>query len=308
MSLPFAHRWAEAYPEDRLIAIIDPSLSELFKSSNCPMETWVVSKKQRAELSKRCREEQVDSVVLLTNSFGSYWPYVKANVKERIGYGGRWTRWLLTQRGDPSHFSKPQGERWFHLVESVHPSKTTPFLVESTWDAQAQPELLIFHGAKYGPAKQWSLDSYAEICKKALDANWTVSLMGSPAEKNQGEAILSKLELSANFLSQSRIQNLCGQGSLIQLIDGLKEKKNPVVLANDSGAMHLLSACGIPTLGLYFSTSSLNTPPAFGPFQVLEADVPCRPCFKRECPLTHYQCRSQITVESVWKQLTEIIA
>ena len=83
--------------------------------------------------------------------------------------------------------------------------------------------------------------------------------------------------------------------------------KNPLVLANDSGAMHLMAATGIPTLGLYFSTSVANTPPAFGPAVTLEAEMVCRPCYARECPKGHYGCREKLTPELIFEQLIDLL-
>jgi heptosyltransferase II len=298
MTLPAAHAWCNLHAGDRLIAVIDPSLAGLLKRSGLPVEHWVFSKKDRSFLVEQLKKEAPDSVFMLTNSFGSLWPYVSARVKQRTGFGGQWTRWMLSHRGNREWLKLPQGDRWFQLLGLKNKS-TTPFLIKSQNDVSAVPQLLVFPGAKYGPAKQWDVASYAEVISRCQAKGWDVILMGTPAEKADAAAIEQVLK--------QPVRNFCGQMDLLGLLDFLEGLSHPVVLANDSGAMHLLAACGIPTLGMYFSTSALNTPPAFGPFDYLEANVDCRPCYARTCPLKHYNCRSAIGPEMVVEKLESLV-
>jgi heptosyltransferase-2 len=59
---------------------------------------------------------------------------------------------------------------------------------------------------------------------------------------------------------------------------------------NDSGAMHLASALGIPTVGIFGSTNPARTGP-FGPrSSVVSHPLDCTPCLARTCRFGHYQC------------------
>ena len=286
MALPIAHAWCEHYSGQRLIAVIDPSLEVLLRRANLPLEIWVVSKKERERLAQLLKIHRPSTAFIMTNSLGSLWPYFKSRVPQRIGFGGKLTRYLLTQRGCRSLLSLPQGERWFSLLKLEAQSSKIPYLIQSQRSLNHLPQLLVFPGAKYGPAKQWDMASYAEFIGCCQQKGWEVILMGTPAEKEDAEKI-------QQYLKQP-VKNLCGSLNISALLDYISTLPRPVVLANDSGAMHLLAACGVPTLGLYFSTSARNTPPAFGPYRVLEAQVPCRPCYARQCPYQHYQCRAAL--------------
>ena len=286
MALPAAHAWSHQHLGDRLIAVIDPSLEVLLRRTDLPIEIWVVSKKDRGNLVKLLRENSVDSALIMTNSVGSLWPYFKARIPLRIGFGGKWTRWLLNSRADRSLLNLPQGERWLRILGVNSNCPPTPYLIHSVRDIQVRPQLLVFPGAKYGPAKQWDMKSYAHLISLCQKKGWEIYLMGTPAEKKDA------LEIE-KYLTQP-VKNLCGTLSLSALLDYISLLPRPLVLANDSGAMHLLAACGVPTVGLYFSTSASNTPPAFGPYKICEAEVSCRPCYARTCPLGHYQCRSAL--------------
>ena len=128
-----------------------------------------------------------------------------------------------------------------------------------------------------------------------MNQNWQVSLVGTDDEVLIGHQI--------EKLSSKPVNMMFGTHNLKALMEHVEKLTNPIVLANDSGAMHLMSACGVPTLGLYFSTSAKNTPPAFGPYKIIEADIDCRPCYKRTCPFQHHNCRQKISPEMVWESL-----
>lgn len=296
MALPCAHAFVEKFKGDRLIAVIDPSQKALLERSNLPFEIWAFDKKKdRKALTQKLKTEKVESVYILTNSLGSYLPYWKARVKNRFGFGGKWTRHLLNRPANRDWLADPQGERWVKLIDPTLTTLDVQPLLSIKKDPTLKPHLLLFPGAKYGPSKQWDDKSYSKIIELAFDSNWEVSLYGTKEEIDIGAKIQNNLEqkLNVNF----------GTHNLKALMDHIETISNPVCLANDSGAMHLMSACGVPTLGLYFSTSAQNTPPAFGDYKILEADISCRPCYKRTCPLEHYQCREKINTQMVWNQL-----
>jgi heptosyltransferase-2 len=298
MSLPCAKALVETYPDEKRIAVIDPAHEELFRRSGLPFEIWCFKKSERQKLTQKLKKEQPELAILLTNSFGSYLAYNKARIKKRVGFGGKWTRMLLTHPADRSLLTLPQGERWVKLVDPELKQIQVAPLLKIQKDSQLKPHLLLFPGAKYGPSKQWSATAYANIVNRALVNNWKVSLIGTQEEMVIGHQI--------DKLVDGEVDMLFGTHNLKALLELIETFINPVTLANDSGAMHLMSACGVPTLGLYFSTSAENTPPAFGNYHVIESEIDCRPCYKRTCPFQHYDCREKISSDQVWQQLLRL--
>lgn len=53
-------------------------------------------------------------------------------------------------------------------------------------------------------------------------------------------------------------------------------------VSNDSGAAHFARACGVPTLVVYGATEAAQTGPS-GAEAIHGPDVPCRPCYRKEC-------------------------
>jgi heptosyltransferase-2 len=90
------------------------------------------------------------------------------------------------------------------------------------------------------------------------------------------------------------VDNRVGKTTLPQFMAALVSAR--LVLCNDSGAMHLASALGVPTLAIFGSTEPQLTGPMGSRSRALRHHVPCSPCFLRECPID-FACMKSITPE-----------
>jgi heptosyltransferase-2 len=70
-------------------------------------------------------------------------------------------------------------------------------------------------------------------------------------------------------------------------------------IGNDSGAMHVAAAAGLPVIGIFGSTDPEGTAPVTEQFTLIREAVSCSPCFLRQCPVDH-RCMTRITVDSVF--------
>jgi heptosyltransferase-2 len=82
-----------------------------------------------------------------------------------------------------------------------------------------------------------------------------------------------------------------------------------VFVSNDSGAMHVAAAAGVPVAAIFGPTRESETRPRAVNGQraeVLIHPVWCRPCMLRECPIDH-RCMKGITPERVFATVNELM-
>jgi ADP-heptose:LPS heptosyltransferase len=63
----------------------------------------------------------------------------------------------------------------------------------------------------------------------------------------------------------------------------------PLLIANNTGPVHIAAAVGTPVVDLYALTNPQHTPWGV-PNRVLFHDVPCKYCYKSVCPEGHHHC------------------
>src|SRR4051812_42231361 len=137
-------------------------------------------------------------------------------------------------------------------------------------------------GAEYGPAKRWPY--FKELSQKVSIEK---VLLGSPNDEEAARGIEGK--------------NLVGKTTLDEAIDLIAGAD--YVVGNDSGLMHVAAALGRPQLALFGSSSPIHTPPLSAATRVLWLQVECSPCFQRVCPLGHFRCMREMTVERVAEEI-----
>jgi ADP-heptose:LPS heptosyltransferase len=80
----------------------------------------------------------------------------------------------------------------------------------------------------------------------------------------------------------------------------------PLLIANNTGPVHIAAAVGTPVVDLYALTNPQHTPWGV-PNRVLSHDVPCKYCYKNVCPEEHNNCLRLITPESVVQATYELL-
>ncbi|MGM9512872.1 glycosyltransferase family 9 protein [Roseateles sp. DB2] len=90
-------------------------------------------------------------------------------------------------------------------------------------------------------------------------------------------------------------------GELGALIAGAR-----VLVANNSGPMHLAAALGTPVVTLYALTNPQHTPGQVSA-RVLNREVPCRDCLQSTCPEGHQRCLAGVLPEEVVQAARELL-
>jgi heptosyltransferase-2 len=151
-------------------------------------------------------------------------------------------------------------------------------------------------GAEYGPAKRWPAAHFAALAGKLATDGYQVWLLGSAKDA----AIGAEIEQA----SRGAALNLCGRTDLGQAVDLLSTAD--LVVSNDSGLMHLAAALDRPMVAIFGSSSPGFTPPLSSRARVASLNLPCSPCFKRECPFGHLDCMLQLTPEKILSEIAQL--
>ncbi len=89
--------------------------------------------------------------------------------------------------------------------------------------------------------------------------------------------------------------SLVGKTTLRQLV-ALLEKAS-LVIANDSGPMHIAAALGRPLVTLFGPTNPVRTGPYERLDSVVRLDIVCSPCYSKKC--SHQSCLQWLEVDPV---------
>lgn len=292
-----------------------PQTGVLFEQFPGVEQIFSVDEKKFPDLLQPIRDAAFEKVYLLTNSFSTARTAKDLGIPERIGYRRDWRGPLLTRRV----FCSPR-VRYLHMVDyylhllprswRTNPTNRQPELylseeevrkghdrLESLGVTSAKPVLGITPGAAFGSAKRWEPEWFRETARRLAQEGCFVMVLGTDKDQEQGEFILSGIP-------NGHGANLSGQTSLREMMALLS--LSACLITNDSGPMHLADALGTPTVALFGSTDSSWTGPQASHHTVLQSEVPCSPCFLRECPLGR-ECMKSLTVGKVFEAAQGIL-
>lgn len=315
MSLPAVRAIRERYQDSSIAVLARPWVADLYAREKSidrviPYEASPGFHDLRSKwaAASRLRAESFDIAVLLQNAFEAAAIARLARIPRIIGYDRDGRRWLLT---DPIPVPKrgeiPRHERFYYLelLRRAGISKELPqedaIRLEGSREACeagmrrflelgiATPVIGVSPGAAYGNAKRWLPERFAESAEQVARANGaSVALFGSRAEKTLCEAVRARIAVPAH--------NLAGETTLREFIELAAACR--LFLTNDSGAMHIASALGIPTVAVFGSTDDIGTGPTGPNSRIVREPVACSPCLLRECPIDH-RCMTRVSASRV---------
>jgi ADP-heptose:LPS heptosyltransferase len=156
------------------------------------------------------------------------------------------------------------------------------------------PYVLIVPGAQWA-TKRWLVSGFAEIARRCLRAGYHVVLTGTQSESLVLQGIVSLLQAK----ERAKCHVFPGNLSILELVGIVAEAC--VVLANDTGPMHIARALRRPTVALFGSTDPNQFD--FTGHTVLYRSLACSPCSlygRASCPKLHFDCMRLLLVDQVW--------
>lgn len=163
--------------------------------------------------------------------------------------------------------------------------------VRRKWPQSEGPWIAVQPGARW-PTKRWPLENFAEAIRRlaAERPDLGFAILGSRDECDLGAELCR---------AAPRCLDLTGQLSLPEMVEWIRLSK--LMLANDTGPLHVGAALGRPVVALYGPTEPRRNGP-YGQLQhVLQLDLPCVPC-------RHYHCANPKQLECLRAIRPELVA
>jgi heptosyltransferase-2 len=323
MSLPAIRAVREIFPHAHVAVLARPSLTDLFAR-----ETYIDrviaypalhGLRARREFAAQLHAEHFDGAILLQNAFDAALITWMAGIPERIGYARDGRSILLTRRIPvPEPGDIPRHERFYYLellrragmmerfpvcdairLDGIDSARTAGTARLNALGVEG-PVIGISPGAAYGNAKRWLPERFAETAGLLRDSARGYLIFGSAGERALCDQVTIQLRDAG-----AAVRNLAGETSLREFIDLAAACR--LFLTNDSGAMHVASALGVPTVTVFGATDDTTTGPTGPLARVVREHTECSPCLLRECPIDH-RCMTRVTsgrVAQAARQLLE---
>ena len=261
-------------------------------------------------LIARLRAGRFDAAFLLRRSASRTALAWLAGIPRRVGAENVKTGWMLTDRIPPPREPCHRAAGYLRLLAALgadaQPPRARPpeyryypsdeerafaaALLRRHGIGAEEPFVALHPGANW-PHKRWAAERFGELAVRLAAAGWRVALTGAPEDEPWIRDVAGRLSPSPVVLA--------GGTTLRQAAACLERAR--LVVAGDTGVLHLACAMGRPVLGLYGPTAPSITGPLAAPERAVvihHSDCcPSVPCYAPEHP--GHPGMASISVEEV---------
>jgi heptosyltransferase-2 len=258
------------------------------------------------------RRDGYDLAVVFPDSFSSALAAFLSGARVRVGRRGE-GRALLLSGG----FALPPRDRQRHVVDeyldlalacgaAADPAGRAPRLAPPAAGVEERQRLIaekrlglgplvgLCPTSAYGPAKEWPAAHWAALARALTARRYSAAIFCAPNELER----LAPLAREAGDVPLLA-PGLPGLAACLQACE--------VVVANDSGPLHLAAAVGARAVGLYGPVSPRWSAPLSARAESIYLGLECSPCHAKVCPLGHHRCLEDLGVERVLETLDQVL-
>jgi heptosyltransferase-2 len=316
LTLPLIEAVRHRFPEARVDVLTVPANAPLLQDQ--PGVEAVIAYDKRGtqrgirgfiRMVRRVRARSYDLVLSPHRSLRSALLLACSGIPQRIGFAQLLTRWAYTATV-PRPAIGHEVQRNLQLLAALGPCsvstagrltlqvtpavcrKARAYFARCGVDQKATVIGLI-PGSQWG-TKRWPAERFAALIERLAGTLQThFVLFGGPQDRPISEIITATCSVP--------VLDLIGQTTLQELPPYLE--RCTVVVSNDTGPMHIAAALGRPILVLYGpTTAALGFSPYGVPWEEASVPLDCRPCNAhgpQRCPLSHWRCMMDLSVEQV---------
>jgi heptosyltransferase II len=317
MALPALRAVRKRFPDAGIAIVARPYVADIYRDQAICNQLLAYDPKGlhagisgRERLASELRAQKFDVALLLQNAFDAAWLAWRAKIPERIGYARDGRSFLLTKAVPLPRTGEIPAHEQFYYLELLRRAGWLDSIQDETLIDLRVPEekrrganeflckfgvrrdalrIAIGAGASYGSAKCWPPSRFAEVANRLQsEADADVILFGTAAEASVSAAISAEMRRSP--------VDLAGKTAIADLPALLSQCH--LFIGNDSGAMHVAAAVGLPIVAVFGPTDPVGTAPVTPRSNIVQQKPYCSPCFLRCCPTDH-RCMTAITVDMV---------
>lgn len=219
------------------------------------------------------------------------------------------TNWVLDP--EPSSGIRHEVRRQLDLVASIgcqhndqrlslqvpdrHFQKVFSFL--NTLELNVNQPWVVIHPGATALSRRYPAEGFAKVARRlVLDTHYQIVFTGTESERELVESIRSRMGVSSHSLVGCL--ELADLAALLAIA--------PLLIANNTGPIHIAAAVGTPVVDLYALTNPQHTPWGVAN-RVLFHDVPCKFCYKSICPEGHHHCLQLVTPNAIVQAVYELM-
>jgi len=315
---PFIHSVRHANADSYIACLIHPRCREMLEGNPDIDEIieYDEERKHKSPIGKlklilKLRDKKFDTAFILHRSFTKAAIAYLAGARKRIGYATKNRKALLTCLAEEGEYPTHKVEYFLNLARAygIAPaSRSYRFFVSDADREHAKkyfaengigPDTKIVAlcpGGNWDP-KRWSAENFARFAD-------TISARTGAAIVITGGIKDKALGLKIKDMMKTPALVSCGDTNLKQL--GAIFESSGLVVANDTGSMHIAVSVGAPVIALFGPTDPAITGPyGEGSYRVIARQESCDvPCYDLLCK--DNRCMAAISVDDVLRAADEM--
>jgi heptosyltransferase-2 len=305
MALPTLRAVRSRFPEAQITILARPYVAAIYKHQQVCDDIIFVNDK--SDIVNGLRAQKFDVALLLQNAFEAAWLAWRAGIPERIGYARDGRSLLLTKAVPVPKPGEISPHEQYYYLELLRRSGWLDSLPNDTFISLCVPEesrqsaadflffagarqnrlrIAIGAGASYGSAKCWPPDRFAELANRLQAQSDADVILFARPRKPLFRPRLQRAWVTHRSISRGNRSRIC------------HALQCHLFIGNDSGAMHVAAAVGLPVVAVFGPTDPFGTAPVTPRCSIIQEKPYCSPCFLRRCPTDH-RCMTRVTPDSV---------
>ena len=278
------------WPQCGEILLHSPHVNELIDYDETNAHRTLLGKWR---LIAELRARRFDAAFILRRSLSRSLVLALAGIPARIGFVNAKSGWLLTRRIRPATGALHKASTYFPLLGAAGPvPPVAPYdyavseaergtareWLQGRLAVNGRPVAVLHPGANW-PHKRWAAERFAALGDRLSEVRRAhVVITGGPDDVALAESVARQMRQPPTVLA--------GQTTLRQL--GVCLEQAQLVIANDTGILHLAAALRRPVVALYGPTSPALTGPLGDPQRTVVLHHPdcCPqiPCYRPDRP------------------------